>query len=180
MIGAECGLLALAMCWGPSQHVVKAGMAFLASCQPLRFTNGYSLTVWIYHQREQAKFSSSVARRRRGDCNRADIRAAAVSPSASPPRCGFQPAMVLAHVRACALSAMPGNRRRSSMAAENSPRFWNTARIAAASASVTTNCAGRRRPAGEAVYHAGGTGALAAEEHRRLRFRDLSATPPEA
>jgi hypothetical protein len=35
---------------------------------------------------------------------------------------GFQPAMVRAHSRACALSVMPGNRRRSSMAAEKSPR----------------------------------------------------------
>ena len=34
---------------------------------------------------------------------------------------------------------MPGNRRRSSTAAENSPPWLNAARIAAASASVTTN-----------------------------------------
>ena len=52
---------------------------------------------------------------------------------------GFQAAMVLANSRACALSAMPGNRRRSSTAAENSPPWLNAARIAAASASVTTN-----------------------------------------
>lgn len=35
---------------------------------------------------------------------------------------GFQPAMVRAHARACALSVMPGNSRRSSTAAANSPR----------------------------------------------------------
>jgi hypothetical protein len=52
---------------------------------------------------------------------------------------GFQPAMVRAHSRAPALSAMPGNSRRSSTAAENSPPRSNAARIAAASASVTTN-----------------------------------------
>ena len=57
-------------------------------------------------------------------------------------RSGFQPAMVRAHSRACALSVMPGNRRRSSTAAANSPRCSNAARIAAASASVTTNIAG--------------------------------------
>jgi hypothetical protein len=45
-------------------------------------------------------------------------------------------------LRACALSVMPKNRRRSSTAADSSPRFSNTARIAAASASVTTNIAG--------------------------------------
>jgi transposase len=39
-------------------------------------------------------------------------------------------------------SAAPGNRRRSSMAADSSPSCSKTARIAAASASVTTNMAG--------------------------------------
>ena len=34
---------------------------------------------------------------------------------------GFQPAMVWAHSRACALSVMPGNSRRSLIAAANSP-----------------------------------------------------------
>ena len=57
-------------------------------------------------------------------------------------RNGFQPAMVPAHSRACALSVTPGNSRRSSTAAENSPRCSNAARIAAASASLTTNIAG--------------------------------------
>ena len=37
-------------------------------------------------------------------------------------RSGFQPAMVLAHSLACALSVTPGNSRRSSIAAANSPR----------------------------------------------------------
>ena len=37
---------------------------------------------------------------------------------------GFQPAMVRAHFRACALSVMPGNRWRSSTAADSSPRCW--------------------------------------------------------
>jgi hypothetical protein len=55
---------------------------------------------------------------------------------------GFQPAMVLAHRRASALSVMPGNSRRSSTAADNSPPRLNAARIAAASASVTTNIEG--------------------------------------
>jgi hypothetical protein len=55
---------------------------------------------------------------------------------------GFQPAMVRAHSRAPALSAMPGNNRRSSTEAENSPPRSNAARIAAASASVTTNIVG--------------------------------------
>ena len=52
---------------------------------------------------------------------------------------GFQPAMVRAHARACVLSVTPGKRRRNSTAADNSPPRLNAARIAAASASVTTN-----------------------------------------
>jgi hypothetical protein len=54
---------------------------------------------------------------------------------------GFQPAMILAHSRACTLSVMPGNSRRSSTAAESSPPRSKALRIAAASASLTTNIA---------------------------------------
>jgi hypothetical protein len=50
--------------------------------------------------------------------------------------------MERAHSRACALSVTPGNSRRSSTAAANSPLSRKTARIAAASASLTTNIAG--------------------------------------
>jgi hypothetical protein len=39
-------------------------------------------------------------------------------------RSGCQLAMARAHSRACSVSAMPGNRRRSSIAAANSPRYW--------------------------------------------------------
>ena len=52
---------------------------------------------------------------------------------------GVHPAIVRAHSLALALSVMPGNRRRSSMAAESSPCSLKMARIAAASASVTMN-----------------------------------------
>ena len=52
---------------------------------------------------------------------------------------GFQPAMIRAQSRACALSLTPGNKRRSSTAADSSPPRSKAARIAAASASVTTN-----------------------------------------
>jgi hypothetical protein len=52
---------------------------------------------------------------------------------------GPQPAMIMAHSRALALSVIPGNNRRSSMAAENSPPCSKAARIAAASDSETTN-----------------------------------------
>jgi hypothetical protein len=52
---------------------------------------------------------------------------------------GPHPAMIMAHSRALALSVIPGNNRRSSMAAENSPPCSKAARIAAASASETTN-----------------------------------------
>jgi hypothetical protein len=55
---------------------------------------------------------------------------------------GFQPAMVRAHSRASTLSVIPGNRRRSSMAADSSPSFSKMARIAAAASSETTNMAG--------------------------------------
>jgi hypothetical protein len=55
---------------------------------------------------------------------------------------GFQPAMVRAHARACALSATPGNSRRSSMAAVNSPPWSKAVRMAVASASETTNISG--------------------------------------
>ena len=55
---------------------------------------------------------------------------------------GCQPAMTRAHSRACTLSVMPGNSRRNSIAADNSPCCSNVARIAAASASVTTNMQG--------------------------------------
>jgi hypothetical protein len=54
---------------------------------------------------------------------------------------GFQLAMVRTHARASALSITPGNNRRNSIAADSSPCCSNTARIAAASASVTTNIA---------------------------------------
>jgi hypothetical protein len=54
---------------------------------------------------------------------------------------GFQPAMVRAQSRACTLSVMPGNSRRSSTAAESSPPRSKALRIAAASASLTTNIA---------------------------------------
>jgi hypothetical protein len=47
--------------------------------------------------------------------------------------------MVLAHCRAFALSVIPGNRRRTSIAADSSPSCSKAARIAAASASVTMN-----------------------------------------
>jgi hypothetical protein len=55
---------------------------------------------------------------------------------------GFQPAMVRAHSRATSVSVIPGNSRRNSTAAENSPSRSNTVRIASASASVTTNIPG--------------------------------------
>ena len=47
--------------------------------------------------------------------------------------------MILAHNRALALSVIPRNSLRSSMAADNSPSFSNAVRIAVASASVTLN-----------------------------------------
>ncbi len=52
------------------------------------------------------------------------------------------PEMVLAHARAFALSMTPRNRRRNSIAADSSPSSSKMARIAAASASVTTNIRG--------------------------------------
>jgi hypothetical protein len=52
---------------------------------------------------------------------------------------GFQAAMIRAHSRACAVSVTPGNSRRSSTAADNSPSCSKVVRIAAASASETTN-----------------------------------------
>jgi hypothetical protein len=51
---------------------------------------------------------------------------------------GAQPAIHRAWFFAMALSVIPGNRRRSSTAADASPSRWYTSRIAAASASVTT------------------------------------------
>jgi hypothetical protein len=52
---------------------------------------------------------------------------------------GCHPAKVRAWARAIALSVMPGNRRRSSMAADSSPPRSKAERIAAASVSETTN-----------------------------------------
>jgi hypothetical protein len=52
---------------------------------------------------------------------------------------GVHSAMVLAHCRALSLSVIPGNRRRTSIAADSSPSCSKAARIAAASASVTMN-----------------------------------------
>jgi hypothetical protein len=52
---------------------------------------------------------------------------------------GIHPAMLRAYARAFVLSVIPGNRRRSPIAADNSPSRLKMARIAAASASVTTN-----------------------------------------
>jgi hypothetical protein len=52
---------------------------------------------------------------------------------------GIHPAMVLAHARASVLSMSPGNRRRNSITADSSPSSLKMVRIAAASASVTTN-----------------------------------------
>jgi hypothetical protein len=51
----------------------------------------------------------------------------------------FQPAIILAQILACVLSTIPGNCRRSSTAPASSPPRSKAARIAAASASVTTN-----------------------------------------
>jgi hypothetical protein len=47
--------------------------------------------------------------------------------------------LIRAHSLACALLVTPGNSRRSSTAADSSPPRSNAMRIAAASASVTTN-----------------------------------------
>jgi hypothetical protein len=55
---------------------------------------------------------------------------------------GFQPTMVRAHFSACAVSVMPGSSLRSSTAADNSPPRSKVVRIAAASASLTTNILG--------------------------------------
>jgi hypothetical protein len=52
---------------------------------------------------------------------------------------GFHPAIVLTCARALALSVIPGNRVRSSIAADSSPSWLKMARIASASASVTRN-----------------------------------------
>jgi hypothetical protein len=52
---------------------------------------------------------------------------------------GFHAAMTRAISRACRLSVIPGNRRRNSIAADNSPCCSYAVRIAAASASETTN-----------------------------------------
>ena len=52
---------------------------------------------------------------------------------------GFHPAIVLTCARALALSVIPGNRRRNSIAADSSPSWLKMARIASASASVTRN-----------------------------------------
>jgi hypothetical protein len=49
------------------------------------------------------------------------------------------PAIVRTYVRAFALSVIPGNRRRSSIAADSSPSSLKMARMASASASVTRN-----------------------------------------
>jgi hypothetical protein len=58
---------------------------------------------------------------------------------------GVHEAMDRAQARAFSLSMMPGNRRRSSMAAENSPCSSKMARIAAASVSLTRNISRRMR-----------------------------------
>ena len=42
---------------------------------------------------------------------------------------GFQPAMIRTHSRAAAVSATPGNSRRSSMAADSSPPQSNAAAL---------------------------------------------------
>ena len=52
---------------------------------------------------------------------------------------GFQPAMVAAQIAARVWSRTPGNKRRSSTAAASSPPCSQAVRIAAASASETTN-----------------------------------------
>jgi hypothetical protein len=52
---------------------------------------------------------------------------------------GVQLAMDRAQARAFSLSLMPGNRRRNSTAADNSPPCSNAVRIAVASASETQN-----------------------------------------
>jgi hypothetical protein len=54
---------------------------------------------------------------------------------------GCHPAIIRACSHALALSVMPGNNRRTSIAADSSPSCLKTVRIAAASASVTTNMA---------------------------------------
>jgi hypothetical protein len=58
---------------------------------------------------------------------------------------GFQPAMARAHSRACMVSVINGNSRRSSTAAANSPLCSKAVRMAAASTSETTNMPGAWR-----------------------------------
>jgi hypothetical protein len=70
---------------------------------------------------------------------------------------GVHPAIVRAQARAFALSVTPGNRRRNSIAADNSPSSWNAVRMAAASASVTANIAPawvKRAPEGKHLARA--------------------------
>jgi hypothetical protein len=83
--------------------------------------------------------------------------------------------MVLAHARAVALSVIPGNRLRSSMAADNSPSCSKVVRIAAASSSETMNMAGRmvtNTPAGKPALGRlphGGDHGKHSSMHRRAR-----------
>jgi hypothetical protein len=66
---------------------------------------------------------------------------------------GFHPAIAWTHKRALALSVIPGNRRRSSMTADNSPSCSKVARMAAASASGTRNISRDCRTASPLASH---------------------------
>jgi hypothetical protein len=89
---------------------------------------------------------------------------------------GVRPEMVRAHSRACVLSPSRGNRRRNSIAADSLPSSLKMARIAAASASVTTNISspwqgtpqtGKRDEAHEFVEDSATGGEACPEECRR-------------
>ena len=92
--------------------------------------------------------------------------------------------MVRAHSRACALSVTPGNRRRNSTAAVNSPPWSKAVRMAAASASETTNIPvaweGRPRPASCGLGRPGSRragAALTVPPGVRLRSLAVEAVP---
>ena len=83
MVGADWGLLALAMCWVPS--ACGQGWHGVPSVMSARFVyKRYSSTVRICYPREQVKFSSSGACMRRGDCNPAGTCSNASTSSARP------------------------------------------------------------------------------------------------
>jgi hypothetical protein len=102
--------------------------------------SGRALCPW--RGAEQASLAASMGAGEGASARAMLVTGAPVNASARPCAASLVTAMVRAHSRASVMSVINGNSRRNSTAAANSPFCSRAVRIAAASASETTNISG--------------------------------------